>query len=190
MMTDEYGSELAEILSTIAICPSPNTHLYNVGYDIIEMVNAYSSDGLDFLCKGDLVNAHAAFTYGFGWLDAGIVLGVLSGRKGKVTLPFFYEVIDANLGEHLKEKTTRYCGMLKLAQNALEIGPDIESALYVAAEEVLSFGSIYYSHGRAYLEQKAHMNALASFSYGYGWLDAGVRAGLFRIIGRRDLFTV
>ena len=33
-------------------------------------------------------------------------------------------------------------------------------------------------------------DALASFSYGHGWLDAGVTAGFFHILAERDLFTV
>jgi hypothetical protein len=33
------------------------------------------------------------------------------------------------------------------------------------------------------------VNALASFSYGYGWLDAGVRMGLFDVPDDSDLFT-
>jgi hypothetical protein len=32
--------------------------------------------------------------------------------------------------------------------------------------------------------------ALASFSYGHGWLDAAVTAGFFYIVAERDLFTV
>ena len=33
-------------------------------------------------------------------------------------------------------------------------------------------------------------DALACFSYGHGWLDAGVQAGLFAVIANRDIFTV
>jgi hypothetical protein len=28
------------------------------------------------------------------------------------------------------------------------------------------------------------------YSYGHGWLDAGVRSGIFRITGNGDLFTI
>ena len=50
---------------------------------------------------------------------------------------------------------------------------------------------------RSYLEDGRHfradddlVNALASFSYGYGWLDAGVRMGLFAVPDDSHLFTM
>jgi hypothetical protein len=33
------------------------------------------------------------------------------------------------------------------------------------------------------------VNALAAFSYGYGWLDAGVRMGLFSVPEDTGLFA-
>jgi hypothetical protein len=33
-------------------------------------------------------------------------------------------------------------------------------------------------------------DALACFSYGHGWLDAAIRAGLIRITGNREIFAV
>jgi hypothetical protein len=42
-----------------------------------------------------------------------------------------------------------------------------------------------------YLKKNGELeDALAHFSYGHGWLDAGVTAGFFRIMTERDLFPV
>ncbi|MFH0862222.1 MAG: DUF357 domain-containing protein [Candidatus Altiarchaeota archaeon] len=40
----------------------------------------YYSDAKHFMSKGELVNAFAALEYAEGWLDAGIVLGVVKAE--------------------------------------------------------------------------------------------------------------
>ena len=47
----------------------------------------------------------------------------------------------------------------------------------------------YLADGRHFRDTDDPVNALASFSYGYGWLDAGVRFGLFDIPDDTELFT-
>ena len=48
----------------------------------------------------------------------------------------------------------------------------------------------YLEDGRHFRDEDDPVNALASFSYGYGWLDAGVRMGLFSIPEDTELFTM
>jgi hypothetical protein len=47
-----------------------------------EMATAYLEDGRHFRTEGDTVNALAAFSYGYGWLDAGVRFGLLSVPEG------------------------------------------------------------------------------------------------------------
>jgi len=47
----------------------------------------------------------------------------------------------------------------------------------------------YLEDGRHFRKHDDPVNALAAFSYGYGWLDAGVRLGLFEVPEGSGLFT-
>ena len=44
--------------------------------------------------------------------------------------------------------------------------------------------------GRYFRAEDDPVNALASFSYGHAWLDAGARIGLFDVPSEGHLFTV
>ena len=153
------------------------------------MAVAYRSDGLAFLRGGDPVNALAAFAYGLGWLDAGSRLGLL------VPLTLHPpETVEAAIPEsrraHLDEKTHRYRRMLAAALAAVRTAPDASGPLHAGAEEFRAAAESWYAEGVERLEAGDLPAALARFSYGYAWLDAGARAGLFAITGDRGLFTV
>jgi uncharacterized protein len=45
--------------------------------DFLVMARSYYKDGLHFRAIGDLVNALVCFSYGHGWLDAGVRVGAL-----------------------------------------------------------------------------------------------------------------
>ena len=45
--------------------------------DVFVMARSYYEDGLHFRAIGDLVNALVCFSYGHGWLDAGVRVGAL-----------------------------------------------------------------------------------------------------------------
>ncbi|RXE55212.1 hypothetical protein ABH15_13145 [Methanoculleus taiwanensis] len=94
------------------------------------------------------------------------------------------------MADRLHEKTTRYERMLSEAITAVETGPDRASLLSEAAEMVVAEARRGHLDGSLHLRNQEYAAALSLFSYGYGWLDAGVRAGLLRVTGRRDLFTV
>ena len=47
----------------------------------------------------------------------------------------------------------------------------------------------YLEDGRHFRANDDPVNALASYAYGHGWLDAGVRMGLFAVPDDTDLFT-
>jgi|GEM_PF-246412 len=50
--------------------------------DFILMARSYCEDGAYFKASGDLVNALVCFSYGHGWLDAGVRVGALKSRQG------------------------------------------------------------------------------------------------------------
>ncbi len=45
--------------------------------ELMIMARSYYKDGLYFQRTGDLINALICFSYGHGWLDAGIRIGAL-----------------------------------------------------------------------------------------------------------------
>ena len=90
----------------------------------------------------------------------------------------------------LTEKTERYERMLADALSAAEIAVPRGTPLADAADDCLEMASSYLDDGRHFRAEDDLVNALASFSYGYGWLDAGVRVGLFAVPdGAEHLFT-
>ena len=189
MTLEEQGALYLAALRRTRIAVPEGTLLYRAAEEVLEMAVAYQSDGMAFLRAGDHVNALAGFAYGLGWLDAGSRLGLLlplaahpPGGAG-VCIP-------EALAARLDEKTHRYRRMLQSALPAIEVGPDEASPLFCGAEELRSTARCWYADGVNRLDAGDPAGALARFSYGYAWLDAGIRAGLFRITGERGLFTV
>jgi len=89
----------------------------------------------------------------------------------------------------LAEKTDRYERMLADALAAAEAVAPADTPLGEAAAECREMATSYLDDGRHFRAEDDLVNALASFSYGYGWLDAGVRMGLFEVPDDTDLFT-
>ena len=90
----------------------------------------------------------------------------------------------------LVEKTERYGEMLSSAMEIVEIAPRKDPPLGSAAEECIEMANSYLEDGKIFLENGDYVNSLAAFSYGYGWVDAGVRFGLLIAPGDTDLFSV
>ena len=90
----------------------------------------------------------------------------------------------------LDEKTSRYGEMLEAALDGAEIAVPEGTPLHDAALECREMAASYLADGRHFRDADDPVNALAAYSYGYGWLDCGVRLGLFSIPGGTDLFTV
>ncbi len=89
----------------------------------------------------------------------------------------------------LEEKAKRYETMLRKALSAFEVAPQENSHLRKVSDDFSSMASSYYDDGRYFLEQGDLVNALACFSYGHAWLDAGVKLGVFKVSDER-LFTI
>jgi hypothetical protein len=158
----------------------------------IEMVRAYASDGATFASNDDPVNALASFYYAFGWLHFGCAYGTLIADMKKHACPFLgpCERLHVQYGVKLHEKAGRYERLLETARTSVTCAPDHSTPAYLFAARTLRVAEVYAVRGRWLLDEKREEDALAGFSYGHGWLDAGVRAGLFVIEKDRDIFTV
>lgn len=90
----------------------------------------------------------------------------------------------------LEEKTDRYESLLAEALEAASIAPPPETPMANAAAECEEMARSYLEDGRHFRDDDDLVNALASFSYGHAWLDAGARIGLFDVPTEGHLFTV
>jgi hypothetical protein len=79
----------------------------------------------------------------------------------------------------LAEKTDRYEALLAEALDAAEIAVPADTPLYEAATDCEAMAAAYLEDGRQFRADDDPVNALAAFSYGHAWLDAGARIGLF-----------
>ena len=155
------------------------------------MARAYESDGRTFFVSDDLVNALACAWYGSGWLHFGITYGLLE-MSMPAGCPFLSpcESLPPSFAQNLEEKTRRYQRLLDTARASVECTGETATANYGFSEKVLFIAALYAAQGAGYLMDGTYEDALACFSYGHGWLDAGVTSGLFIITGHHDLFTV
>jgi len=189
MKVADYGEALGRRIGEIAPSAPEGTALFRVAAEAREMAEAYLLDGRSFLGAGDLMNGLAAFTYGSGWLDASSAIGLFTTGNA-LGIPPFREEAGSLGGERIREKRNRYRRMLSGAAEALECSPDPGSPLYAAAAAVLGRAESLLGEGDLHATEGREGDALACYSHGHGWLDAGIRAGLFRILHSRDLFTV
>ena len=90
----------------------------------------------------------------------------------------------------LDEKTDRYERLLSEALEAAETPVPGETPLGNAAAEYREMAQSYLEDGRHFRANDDPVNALAAFSYGHAWMDAGARIGLFEVPTEGELFTV
>jgi hypothetical protein len=90
----------------------------------------------------------------------------------------------------LQEKTDRYESLLADALGAAEVSVPAGTPLGELAAEFEEMAASYLEDGRHFLAEDDPVNALAAFSYGHAWLDAGARLGVFAVPTDTELFTV
>lgn len=90
----------------------------------------------------------------------------------------------------LDEKTDRYGELLAAALKAATIVPPSGTPMEEAAIECYEMAESYLEDGRHFRAEGDPVNALAAFSYGHAWLDAGARIGLFKVPEGGHLFTI
>lgn len=189
-MIEEYGKTFFERAKIAEILVPSNTWLFRSAKDVIEMSQAYASDGFVFLKNNDEVNALASFAYGNGWLDAGVKEGILASLSTSVPPLNCAQEIPENLSDHLEEKTFRYERMLTSALASVCINSDPELPLYPAGEELFRIARLHYTEGTIEIQHNNLADGLALLSYAYGWIDAGVRTGILKVVKNHELFTI
>lgn len=90
----------------------------------------------------------------------------------------------------LAEKVERYERLLADALDAATIAPPADTPLAESGQVCIEMAQAYLEDGQHFRAQSDPVNALAAFSYGYGWLDAGARIGVLAVPTEGDLFTV
>jgi hypothetical protein len=90
----------------------------------------------------------------------------------------------------LAEKTDRYEELLAEALHTAEVTAPPGTPLADAAAEYEEMARSYLEDGRHFRAEDDPVNALAAFSYGHAWLDAGARIGLFDVPEKGHLFTI
>ena len=182
-------TELAGRLATLEIAIIPGTLLFPLGEVVSRMATAYQADGAFFERSGDHMNALAAWSYALGWMDAGCCLGLV--RAGAPRRGWFFGNLECPGPEdRVEEKVSRYRRLLADACTAAHPAADPESALFPAGLRLIMVARVHLSWGTAFISSGRMGNALASYSYGHAWLDAGMRCGLLSAENSRHIFTI
>jgi uncharacterized protein len=190
MSPSECRDDLIRRNKGIRTIPEEGTILHSSAAAFRGMIDAYLADGNGFLARNDTVNAHASYWYALGWMDAGIFLGLISGPASGIQPDLTGSTMNGPDLSLLHEKTTRYRSLLMEALESIAAAPEAGSSLCAAAETMRGVARSWCNHGVVFEEQGTMDGALGAYSYGFAWLDAGVRFGLFRVVKNRELFTI
>ena len=86
-----------------------------------------------------------------------------------------------------QEKLEKYFNMTTRALE--EVKKNISKNKKKEAAEIINMASNYLSDAHYFEGKKDFVNAFASLNYAHGWIDAGVRLGIFNVHDNR-LFTI
>lgn len=81
--------------------------------------------------------------------------------------------------EVTEEKITKYLSVTEKALSVLKVLPPEGSQLRKAADDLLLMATSYYKDACYYKEKGDYVTAFACVNYAHGYIDAGVRLGLF-----------
>lgn len=90
----------------------------------------------------------------------------------------------------IEAKTDQYESLLAEALAEAEPVASGDTEGKANGEECMEMATSYLEDGRHFLAEDDPVNALAAFSYGHGWLDAGARVGVLDVPTEGHLFTV
>ncbi|WP_048152389.1 DUF357 domain-containing protein [Palaeococcus ferrophilus] len=82
--------------------------------------------------------------------------------------------------EITEEKLQKYFQIAREALETLEIAVHEKSLLYPVAKDFLTMARSYYEDARYYYEKGDYVTAFAALNYAHGFIDAGVRLGVFK----------
>ncbi|WP_297499693.1 DUF357 domain-containing protein [Thermococcus sp.] len=82
--------------------------------------------------------------------------------------------------EITEEKLLKYFKITEEALSRLEIAVHEKSLLMKVAEDFLTMARSYFNDARYYYDKGDYVTAFAALNYAHGFIDAGVRLGVFR----------
>jgi uncharacterized protein len=85
------------------------------------------------------------------------------------------------------EKLKKYFNLTETALK--EVKKNIFRGKEKQAKEIVDMAENYVSDARHFEDKSDYVNAFAALNYAHGWIDAGVRLGIFDV-NDRDLFTI
>ena len=88
---------------------------------------------------------------------------------------------DAALKEIPLERMEKYINITKGSLQGVVIVPEPGSEMHAKAEEFLQMAEAYYKDALHFRDNGDLVNAYGCINYSQGWIDAGVRIGLFRV---------
>lgn len=86
-----------------------------------------------------------------------------------------------------EEKLKKYFDLT--SRGLSEVKKNIIDGKELEAKEIVDMVTNYLSDARHFEDKGDWVNAFAALNYAHGWLDSGVRLGVFDV-DDRDLFTV
>ncbi len=86
-----------------------------------------------------------------------------------------------------REKLDRYFDLT--SRGLSEVKKNIIEGKEAKAKEIVEMVTNYFSDAQHFEGKGDWVNAFAALNYAHGWLDCGVRTGIFDV-SDRDLFTV
>ncbi len=89
--------------------------------------------------------------------------------------------------EITEEKLKRYFNLTE--RGLIEIKKHIIDGKEKTAKEIIEMASNYFSDAKHFQKNDDWVNAFAALNYAHGWIDCGVRTGIFDVHDR-NLFTV
>lgn len=92
--------------------------------------------------------------------------------------------------EDLKGKVEKYLKIEEDALSKIRIIAPVDSYLEKLAQDNLVMIKSYFEDARHFYEKGDLINAFAALNYSYGWIDSGVRLGIFDGSGDHRLFTL
>ncbi|NJE55221.1 MULTISPECIES: DUF357 domain-containing protein [Thermococcus] len=78
------------------------------------------------------------------------------------------------------EKLQKYFRITEEALKRLEVAVHEKSLLHAVAMDFLTMAKSYFEDARYYYEKGDYVTAFAALNYAHGFIDAGVRLGVFK----------
>jgi hypothetical protein len=93
------------------------------------------------------------------------------------------------MGDPLKLRVEKYIEIERRALNEISISVPENSVLYIYAKDSLNMIRAYFDDALYFKEKGDLINALSALNYSYGWIDSGVRLGIFKTDNDYTKFT-